>query len=300
MASALFWRSKRRTHPTERTDHSAPYAQANAPPAEKRGPKCKPWSFLNTKKKKDAARSAAAVPAGWHGPPPPAAVSRTDLSAAHGAIFSNTLFASSYIHSPAPPARRTFASHSALDFSAPPAACWDSTDSFDLPAPEDEDDPAVHVRLGDFRSRAKLTCQSVLSLGKKTVALGLRKGSRAEGLRSDVWTVVSFPLRCPLLARRHARSADFPSPTLQKSLTCPSRRPSRPAHAYVMLLLPESIPPAMLALPPRRRAPTSATPAPIPTLAPPPCPPLPPRLCLRTSAKPLSKSIMSIHQRLRA
>ncbi|OXG41880.1 hypothetical protein C359_03296 [Cryptococcus neoformans Bt120] len=221
MASALFWRSKRRTHPTERTDHSGPYAQANAPPAEKRGPKSKPWSFLSTKKKKDATRSAAAVPAGWHGPPPPAAVSRTDLSAAHGAIFSNTLFASSYIHSPAPPARRTFASHSALDFSAPPAACWDSTDSFDLPEPEDEDDPAVHVRLGDFRSRAKLTCQSVLSLGKKTVALGLRKGSRAEGLRSDVWTVSYsteiFDMSVPPPVPARSRLRDAPPPRIDTS-----------------------------------------------------------------------------------
>lgn len=352
MASALFWRSKRRTH-AERTDHSAPYPPANPPPAGKRG---KPWSFLHKKKKKDA--------------PPPTAVYRTDLPAAHGPIFSNTLFASSYIHSPAPPARRTFASHSAVDFSAPHAypartpwaAGWDSTDSFDLAEPEDDD--AVHVRLGDFRSRAKLTCQSVLSLGKKTVARRLRKGSRAEGMQSEVWTTVSFwLLRCshrslrscsstetssahrivcafatyryrivtrrvvsgfpcvcvlpcvptafmrpdasPVLGRSVLKcSADFPSLTLQKSLTCPPHRPSPPARDYAMLRLPKSIPLAMPAMPLHAStlATTTTTLAPQlhlppPTFASPPCPPLHLRLYLLTTAKPLSKSILPIHQR---
>lgn len=201
MASALFWRSKK---------GDEDYAQRKQFAAEKRGSRRMSWSPFNKKKKKDA--PAAVDPAGWQSPPLTTAVSRPHYS---NPVYPSTFFASSFIHSPAPPARRTFPLHSTADFPAPCtpwATGWESTDSFDLAEPEYEDDPAVHVRLGDFRSRAKLTCQSVLSLGKKTVSLGLRRGSRAEGMRSKVWNNVSFCLiswlfsASPSLVALHASS----------------------------------------------------------------------------------------------
>lgn len=192
MASTLFWRSKK---------GDEDYAQRKQFAGEKRGSRRMSWSPFSKKKKRDA--PAAVDPAGWQSPPLTTAVSRPHYA---NPVYPSTFFASSFIHSPAPPARRTFPFHSTADFPVPCtpwATGWASTDSFDPAEPEYEDDPAVHVRLGDFRSRAKLTCQSVLSLGKKTVSLGLRRGSRAEGMRSEVWNNVSWDcfLRCSQFPR---------------------------------------------------------------------------------------------------
>lgn len=63
-----------------------------------------------------------------------------------------------------------------------------SYDSEDEDEEEDTDDQPVQHRRGKFVSKARLTCQSLLDLGKTmSGALGLK----GEGMKSEVWAKVS-------------------------------------------------------------------------------------------------------------
>ncbi|WVQ82193.1 hypothetical protein IAT38_004321 [Cryptococcus sp. DSM 104549] len=85
-----------------------------------------------------------------------------------------------------------------------------------------EENPA-QIHRGDFRSRAKLTCQSVLSLVEKTGILS--RNLRAEGMKSEVWASSSasgeMTTPPPVPARSRLRTVPTPklgnisSPTLQ-------------------------------------------------------------------------------------